>query len=162
MAQENWTVGKILDWTAEYFKNTGIAEARIDAEVLLSHVLDCPRLKLYLKKDEPLGGDDLKKFKRLMLERKERKPISYILGEREFMGLKFEVNGFTLIPRPETELLVEEVINIVKDNGLKILLEIGTGSGNIAVALAKNSSATKVYSSDISIDALRVAQRNVD
>lgn len=162
MEQENWTVAKVLDWTSEYFQNSGIPESRIDAEILLSYVMGFPRLQLYLKKDEPVGKIELSKFKELILERKSRKPISYILGEHEFMGLKFKVNSHTLIPRPETELLVEEAVKVSEQSSAKILLEIGTGSGNIAGTLAKYTNASKVYSCDLSLEALRVAQENID
>ena len=162
MTQESWTVEKIIDWTTEYFESTDIPDARVDAEVLLAHVLGCKRLDLFLSKGKALGRDELRKYKDLILERKRRKPVSYILGEREFMGLKFKVNGYTLIPRPETELLVEEAQKLVDGNGLEVIVELGTGSGNIAVALAKFTGAKKIYSSDSSIEALRVAQENVD
>jgi len=162
MEQESWTVVKVLDWTVEYFTNSGIPESRIDAEILLAYVMDCPRLQLYLKKDEPVGKTELNRFKELILERKSRKPISYILGVHEFMGLKFKVNSHTLIPRPETELLVEEAVKLTEKSSAQILLEIGTGSGNIAGTLAKHTKASKIYSCDLSLEALRVAQENID
>jgi len=159
---ETWTIGRMIDWTAEYFERNNIPESRIDAEVLLSHVLDCPRLELYVKKDKELSKNDISKFKAFVIERKNRKPVSYITGEREFMGLKFKVNPHTLIPRPETELLVEEVLKIVENSKAKLVIEIGTGSGNIAVSIAKLSPAVTVYSADSNIETLRVAQANAD
>ena len=87
MTQESWTVEKIIDWTTEYFESTDIPDARVDAEVLLAHVLGCKRLDLFLSKGKALGRDELRKYKDLILERKRRKPVSYIRGEREFMGL---------------------------------------------------------------------------
>jgi len=160
--QSSWTLGKVVDWTTAYLNGAEIPDARLDAELLLSHVLNCKRLQLYLIKDEPVAETDLKRFKELIIGRRSRKPVSYLLGEHQFMGLNFSVNCFTLIPRPETELLVEEIQSFLKSRPIDILLEIGTGSGNIAVALAKLTQAHKVYSSDISIEALRVAQANVD
>jgi len=159
---ENWTVGRIIEWTAQYFGVSGITEARLDAETLLADVLGCPRLQLNLMTDKVIPAKELAKFRGMVLERKARKPVSYILGEREFMGLKFKVGPATLIPRPETELLVEETAKIAHENGSKVIMEIGTGSGNIAVALAVFSEAERIFSSDLSIEALRVAQSNID
>lgn len=159
---ETWTVARVVEWTEEYFGRNDLPEGRIDAELLLSHVLSCRRLDLYIKKDEEIGKRELAKYKQLIVERKNRKPLSYITGEREFMGMSFEVNSGTLIPRPETELLVEEAVKLIKKHRLKNVLEIGTGSGNIAVSIAKLAGSVKVCSSDASLDALRVAQRNTD
>jgi release factor glutamine methyltransferase len=157
-----WTIARVVEWTEDYFNRNNLSESRIDAELLLSHVLNCKRLDLYLKKDEEIGKRELAKFKQLIVERKNRKPVSYITGEREFMGLSFKVNSGTLIPRPETELLVEEAVKLIKKRKLSLVLEIGTGSGNIAVSIAKLAGGVKVFSSDASLDALRVAQGNAD
>lgn len=156
-----WTVQRTLDWTTGFFEKSGITEARLDAEVLLASVLQCPRLELHLKKDERVPEDALKRYKAMIAERARRKPISYILGEREFMGLRFKVNSHTLIPRPETEILVEETIKLLS-GGEEIVVDVGAGSGNIPVSLAKASPKLRVYATDISIEALRVAQENVD
>ena len=159
---ETWTIGKMIDWTDEYFQRNSIPESRIDAEVLLSHVLGCPRLELYIKKDQELSKNDILRFKALIIDRKNRRPVSYITGEREFMGLKFKVNSHVLIPRPETELLVEEVLKLIEEHKANLVVEIGTGSGNIAVSISKLSPGVKVYSSDSDIETLRVAQSNAD
>ncbi|MFH1369647.1 MAG: peptide chain release factor N(5)-glutamine methyltransferase [Elusimicrobiota bacterium] len=157
----DWTVCSVLDWTADYFERHNISGARLDAEILLSHVLKCPRLDLNLRKDERIPEKILSQYKRFITERKERKPLAYILGEHEFMGMSFRVNNATLIPRPETELLVEEVVNLVRGKGKKVLVEVGTGSGNISVSIAKLTDITTIYATDISMDALKVAQENV-
>jgi release factor glutamine methyltransferase len=159
---ESWTIGKIIDWTTDYFEKSCIPDSRIDAEILLSHVLNCKRLELYVKKDQELTKNDISKFKALVIERKARKPVSYITGEREFMGMQFKVNQNTLIPRPETELLVEEVLKLLGERKSQIVMEIGTGSGNIAISIAKLAPSTNVFTADSNIDTLRVAQSNAD
>lgn len=159
---ETWTVSSILDWTAGYFTRNNINEARLDAEVLLASVLNCSRLNLYLEKDKILSEQNLKIFKKLIQERKQRIPVSYILGEKEFMGLRFKVNRHTLIPRPETELLVEEVIKIINKGHNNVIVDLGTGSGNIPISIAKLSNVSKIYSIDVSMEALNIAQDNID
>jgi release factor glutamine methyltransferase len=156
------TVGWVLDWTSNYFESHNIIESRLDAEVLLSKLMNCSVTNLRLIKDEGVQQKKLAIFKKWILERKERKPVSYILGEREFMGMRFAVDSNTLIPRQETEILVEEAAKIAGELKAPLIADIGTGCGNIAVSLAKISDASKIFATDISIKALKVAQRNID
>jgi len=158
--EKNWTVGNVLSWTESYFKKNKISEARLEAEILLSAVVGCPRLDLRLKALDTLPQEMLNDFKELILRRRKRVPISYILGEQDFFGLKFLVNEHTLIPRPETEILVEEALEILKRGKGLIAADVCTGSGCIAVAVAKNSGVSKIYATDISSDALKVAYEN--
>lgn len=162
MMSEIWTIGSILQWTTRHFEKYGIPEPRLEAEVLLAAALNCPRLTLHVRQDEELSKDTLQQFKSYVIERQKRRPVAYILGEKEFMGLRFFVDEHTLIPRPETELLVEAAQRRIEAGQDNTVVDLCTGSGCIAVSLAKLSPARKVYACDISLDALKVAQANID
>lgn len=154
------TVLELLTLTSDYLGKRGIESPRLNAELLLSHVLKCKRLNLYLSFDRPLSDNEVNEYRELIKRRKDREPLQYILGEVEFYGLPIRVNNSVLIPRPETEILVE---TLIKDNNNLLsvtILDIGTGSGCIAVALAKNISGSAVKGIDISEGALKVAQSN--
>src|SRR4030095_15086076 len=119
---ETWTLLKLLQWTTEYFGERGIASARLDAELLLAHSLGLTRARLYTDFDRPLNERELKTLKALVKRRAEREPLAYIRGFKEFYSLEFAVSPSVLIPRPETELLVEEGIRFLKGEGeFKIL-----------------------------------------
>ena len=158
--EKDWTVGSVLSWTENYLNEKKITGARLEAEILLSSVMDCPRLNLHIRKDEVLPEEKLKNYRDLILKRQKRIPISYILGEQSFFGMDILVNEHTLIPRPETEILVEEALKILKGSAGKMVADICTGSGCIAVALAKFSSAAKIYACDLSSDAVKIAYEN--
>jgi release factor glutamine methyltransferase len=135
-------------------------EARLEARLLLSHVSGLPREELILRPETLLAPPDTEAFEALLTRRAAREPLAYILGEREFYGLSFFVTPAVLIPRPETEFLVEAVIAAVKEKPLPRLADIGTGSGIIAVSLAVQLPQATVYATDISPKALLVAQKN--
>jgi len=156
---ESWTSLKLIQWTSGYFERKGIPNPRVDAELLLAHVLECQRIALYTDHEKVISEKLLAKFKSLLERRAKREPLQYILGETEFWGLKFKVTPDVLIPRPETELLVEEALKF-KDS--KSILDIGTGSGCIAVSLAKHLPETKLVATDISKEALEVARENAE
>ncbi|MBI2067314.1 MAG: peptide chain release factor N(5)-glutamine methyltransferase [Deltaproteobacteria bacterium] len=164
---EVWTSLRLIQWTTDYFSKGGIPNPRLDAELLLAHILKCARIDLYLKHDWRVGDKDLSLFRGLLQRRIKREPLQYIIGETEFYGLKFKVTPDVLIPRPETELLVEEAIKQIGAGAAsspptKIqILEIGTGSGCIAIALAKNIPHARITATDISDAALEIAQGNV-
>jgi release factor glutamine methyltransferase len=160
--RRNWTVLPLLEWAERYLRERSFGESRLNAELLLAHALQLPRLGLYLQFDRPLAAPELAHFKKLLLRRMSHEPLQYILGETEFMGLRFEVTPAVLIPRPETEDLVAEAIRWLKDSGKQkgSILEIGTGSGNIAVALGKFLPGARITSLEKSGDALEVARRN--
>ena len=162
--QRKWTVLPLLEWTERYLRERSFGESRLNAELLLAHALRLPRLGLYLQFDRPLAAGELALFRKLLLRRMTHEPVQYILGETEFMGLPFEVTPAVLIPRPETEELVEEAIRWLKSSGSTEgrILEIGTGSGNIAVALGKFLPGARVTSLEMSGDALAVARRNCE
>jgi release factor glutamine methyltransferase len=161
---ERWTVLSLLDWAGQYLKDHGFDEARLHVELLLAHVLDVSRLELYLQFDRPLIPVELQAFKGLFKRRLTHEPLQYILGETEFMGLSIEVDRNVLIPRPETEGLVERALAILKHlegEGAATVVDIGTGSGNIAIAVGHYLPAVRILAVDISGEALRVAERNV-
>lgn len=157
----DWTLLSLLNWTTEYFQKHQIDSARLDAEILLAHYLKLERIQLYMKFDQPLSPEELAGFKILIKRRAQQEPVAYITGEKEFWGLSFKVNSSVLIPRPDTEILIEKVIEAYPDKNhhLKIL-EVGTGSGNIVIALAKHFPNSKIQTHDVSEAALKVAQEN--
>ncbi|HDS15073.1 MAG TPA: peptide chain release factor N(5)-glutamine methyltransferase [Proteobacteria bacterium] len=143
-----WTVLSLLNWAAPYLAKYGISSPRLDAELLLARVLACPRLDLYLRFDQPLAASELASFKELILERRRGVPVAYLLGEKEFWSLPFKVSPAVLVPRPETEHLVEEAITFLENtfpHGCGVL-DLGTGCGNIILALARHFSQVSGFS----------------
>ena len=149
-----------LQLSTDFLEKKGIESSRLNAELLLSEILKCKRLDLYLKFDQPLKENEVDTYREWIARRGKFEPLQYITGNVEFYGLAFKVTPDVLIPRPETEILVEEVIKFCKDKtGLKIL-DIGTGSGNIPIALAKNLHDVEITAIDISEKALSIAREN--
>jgi release factor glutamine methyltransferase len=166
VSQKKWSILELITWGTSYLAEKGVDEARLTIELLLSHVLKLKRIHLYTNFDRPLIDSELAEFKGLLLRRRSREPLQYILGETEFMGHRIFVDPRVLIPRPETELLTERVVSECRNrsgqgNSLRIL-EIGTGSGCIAVALAAALPLVSVTSIDCSADALDLAQQNAE
>jgi release factor glutamine methyltransferase len=161
-AIKDWKVLEALEWTSNFFKTKDIKEYRLDAEVLLAHVLKIKRLELYLKFDRVLNEIEKKNYRELIKQRMDRTPISYIIGKKEFMGLNFNVDKRVLIPRPETELLVEQVFEIFKSREQEKLniVDTFTGSGNIAISIAKKFINSSIFAIDIDFSALTCAQEN--
>ena len=157
--EERWTVLKVLQWTTEYFGLKGIDQPRASAEVLLAHVLGMERIQLYLNFDRPLAPAELASYRELIRRRAAREPTQYITGKQEFWSLDFEVTPAVLIPRPETELLVEKALELVRGTAKRVL-DLGTGSGAIAIALAHECPTIQVVATDKSCAALLVARRN--
>jgi release factor glutamine methyltransferase len=158
-----WTVRELMKSAMEHLQKKGFDDVRLNVELLLAHALGLQRIQIYLNFDRPLTGDELKRF-RLVYERRLRnEPVQYIIGSTSFMGLHFDVDPRVLIPRPETETLIEEVMvkcqRYPVDGPIKIL-EIGTGSGNIAVSIAKFVKHARITTIEISSDALAVAEQN--
>ena len=116
MAPPLWTIKSLLDVTAEYLASKGIDSPRLTAELLLAHRLECRRLDLYLRFDQPLKEDELAGYRELIRRRTRREPLQYIRGRQEFWSLEFEVAEGVLIPRPETERLVERALSILKEH----------------------------------------------
>lgn len=163
--EERWTVLKLIEWTKGYLDKKGIATARLDGELLLAHILATDRTHLYMNFDQPLTEQELTDFKALLQRRAEHEPLQYITGEQEFWSMPFRVNPSVLIPRPETELLVEEGAKALcrdfPDEALKVL-DIGTGSGALAAALASELKEAVVTGVDISKDAIIIARENIE
>jgi release factor glutamine methyltransferase len=157
--EDRWTVLKVLQWTAEYFRLKGIEQPRTSAEVLLAHALHMERIQLYLNYDRPLAPHELASYRELIRRRANREPTQYVTGKQEFWSLELEVTPDVLIPRPETELLVEEALKLVRGT-CKCVLDLATGSGAIAIALAHECPAIRVIASDRSCKALLVARLN--
>ncbi|MDY0132848.1 MAG: peptide chain release factor N(5)-glutamine methyltransferase [Desulforegulaceae bacterium] len=159
---EVWTISKILSWTESYFKSKDIESPRLGAELLLCSALKCSRIDLYTNFEKPLSNNELKLFKSFIKRRADFEPVSYITNEKSFFDLDFYVDSNVLIPRPDTEKLIEVVIELYsekKDENLKIL-ELGTGSGIIAVSLANYFKNSKIIAVDIFLEALKRARTN--
>ena len=164
MAENNqiWTIGRILKWTEEYFGQKGVESPRLDAEVMLSHVLGRQRIYLYVHFDEPLQAEDLAAYRTMIKQRIDRVPVAYILGEKEFMGLTFKVTPDTLVPRPDTEILVQAAVDRLKqwtDADVR-LADIGTGSGAICLSVLSMLDNIVADTVDISSAARAVAEEN--
>ena len=158
----NWTVREILKWTRGYFKETGIAQPRLEAEILLAHVMNVDRLHLYLSPDTPLTPDERARFREIIKKRRSGVPRQYLTGEVQFYGLRFRVRDDVFIPRPETEELLERALGIAPRDRDLACLDLGTGSGVIAVSLAKYLPRVKVTAVDLSVDAVKLAQENAE
>lgn len=163
---KKWTLLELLNWTADYFSEKQFDDARLNAELLLGHTLGLKRIELYTNFDRPLTPAELAAFKVMFKRRLTHEPLQYIIGETEFFSLPFKVTPQVLIPRPETELLVELVINHCKsayllDDDIQIL-DVGAGSGCIAIAIAKNVTNAAVTAVDVSREALKIAYGNAD
>jgi release factor glutamine methyltransferase len=161
-SNEVWTIGSLLKWTQQYFSTKGVESPRLDAEVLLSHILQKERIYLYVHFDEPLEGAELARFREMVKQRVKRVPVAYIIGEREFMGLPFKVSPAVLVPRPDTEILVEAVIKELGEKTDTVFADIGTGSGAIVLSILKNIENAQAAAVDISADALAIAKENAE
>jgi len=157
-----WTIVKILDWTKQYFTDKGIENPRLDADVLLCAVLKCQRINLYVHFDQPLKAEELQKYREYVLRRGKHEPLAYILGEQAFMNYVFKVTPAVLVPRPETELLVESLVKLFENAEKLEILDLGTGSGAILVSLLAMLSQARGTAVDISAAALAVATGNAE
>lgn len=159
--QELWTIGRILKWTEQYFKEKGIESPRLDAEVLLSHILGRERIYLYVHFDEPLEPAELARYREAIKQRVQRVPVAYIIGEKEFMGLTFKVTADTLVPRPDTEILVQAAVERLRARGeTPRFADIGTGSGAICLSILHFLPKAQADTVDISPAARAVAEEN--
>lgn len=160
--QQSWTVGGLLNWTTEFLRDKGSDSPRLDAEVLLAHARNCPRIALYTAFEETADEALRENFRQLVRRRAAGTPVAYLVGHREFFSLSFRVTPDVLIPRPETESLVVRALDLAKpraSQGLRIA-DVGTGSGIIAVCCAKHLESCQVTAIDISPAALDVARSN--
>ena len=146
---------------AQHLTERGLENARLECELLLASVLGIKRLDLYLQFDRPITSDELEEFRAFVRRRLRREPIQYILGRAAFRKLELEVNRQVLIPRPETEVLVDQVIAGLREQGGGTVLDVGTGSGAIGISVAHESTA-RVVATDVSLEAIAVARRNAE
>ena len=154
------TIGELINLSADYLEGKGCSSARLDAELLLGHVLGLDRLDLYLNFDKPLSGKEVEEYRQFIGRRGRRIPVAYLTGEREFYSLPIKVDKNVLIPRPETEFVVDKVLELVEPDKPTKVLDLGTGSGAIALALACQDPYFKITAVDISPEALQVAEAN--
>lgn len=154
-----WTIGALLQWTQQYFAGKGIDSPRLDAEILLAHVLHKERIYLYAHYDEPLNGEELAAYRAMVKKRADRLSVAHILGTKAFMGLDFKVSEDVLIPRPETEMLVETVVTAAEGTA-PVIIDIGTGSGAIVLSLLHYLPQATGTGVDISTKALAIAAEN--
>ncbi len=165
MRSNPWTIKELLEVTAGYLKEKEIESPRLSAEILLAHQLDVQRMDLYLNFDKPLNESEISGYRSLIRRRIKREPTQYITGVQEFWSLEFIVGPQTLIPRPESELLIEQAIKLLnaeprlKDKSFT-LLDLGTGSGALAISMAKEMSQARIGAADISAEALGLAKLN--
>jgi release factor glutamine methyltransferase len=162
-----WTIIKLLKWTTSYFESHDIDGPRIEAEILLAHALQLQKIDLYVQYDRPLSGNELSRFKDLIKRRINREPVAYILGSKEFWSMDFMVTKDVLIPRPDTEFLVEAAINLLPKDSPSIpiltpmrILELGTGSGAVVLALASMRPYHLFFASDRAAAAVKLARQN--
>ncbi len=157
---ETWTIRRVLDWTKGYLAEKGVENARLETEWLLSAALGLDRVGIYVNFDKPLNAGELAAVRGLVARRAKREPLQYILGTQEFCGLEFVVTPAVLIPRHDTEVLVEEALRRAPQ--AMSVLDIGVGSGCIAVALAKQLPHAQVWGVEQSSAALALAQQNAE
>ncbi len=160
---EPWTIGRLLQWTADYLKTCKAEAPRLDAEVLLAHALGCRRIELYTRFEEEPGEPVRAAFRDLVKKRAEGMPVAYLVGRREFFSMSFRVGPAVLIPRPESELLVVALLDLAKEapQGEPLdVADVGTGSGILAIAAAKHLPAARVTATDLSPAALEIARAN--
>ena len=160
MADDVWTVGRLLNWTTDWLGAKGSDSPRLDAEVLLAHVRGCPRIALYTAFDTPVDEADRGRFRGLVKRRGEGEPVAYLVGSREFFSLPLRVSPAVLVPRPETEGLVVRAIDLCRQQAAPRIVDVGTGSGAIAVTLAKHLPLAKLTATDISAEAIAIAKEN--
>lgn len=153
-----WTLLEVLDWTKGHFEAKGLPSARLDAEVLLSHVLGLKRVMLYARFDQPMHAEELTTMRGLVARRARGEPIAHLVGKREFWSLELTVTADTLVPRPDSETLIEVALDEKRD--AKRVLDVGTGSGALALALASELPEAAVVATDVSPAALEVATGN--
>lgn len=161
--EKTWTVQALLDWTKRFFDSKGIEGSRLDAELLLAHALGWRRIELYARYDQVPQGEPLERFRDMVRRRgNHRVPAKYLTGEAEFYSLPLAVSPAVLIPRPETELLVERALEVVGKDSAATVGDLGTGSGAVAIAVAVRRPQARLVATDASEAALAVARANAE
>jgi release factor glutamine methyltransferase len=157
---DEWTVRRILDWTTAHLKKHGSETPRLDTEILLAQARGCRRIDLYTRIDDILSERERTAMRDLVRRRAQSEPVAYLVGHREFFGLDFHVTPAVLIPRPDTETLVLELLDAAKPLASPRILDVGTGSGCIAIAAAVNLRSAQFTATDLSEASLAVAREN--
>jgi release factor glutamine methyltransferase len=158
-----WTTLAVLDWTTQRFTEAGIAAARLEAQLLLAHVLRCSRVQLYTGFDKPLAEPELAGYRELIKRRLGGEPVAYLLGEQEFWALPFYVDASVLVPRPDTETVIEVARALRSDPAAPCrVLDLCTGSGAIAISLAKELPGARIVATEVSVEAAGIARRNAE
>ncbi len=160
---QTWTLRKILDWCVQYFDRKGVDSPRLSAEMLLAHVLKCQRIKLYTDLHRPMIESELAAIREIVRRAADHEPIQYLVGKTSFYNLEIEVNRDVLVPRNDTETLVERVLTHLKVAGVAEprVLDLCTGSGCVAAAIAAHHKTAVVVAADVSLPAIDVARRNI-
>ena len=158
---EEWTVGRLLEWTTGWLRGREADSPRLDAEVLLASVLGCQRIELYTRFDEVVADEPRAAFRELVKRRGHGEPVAYLTGTKEFFSLSFRVTRDVLVPRPETESLVVRSLDLCRGLAGARIVDVGTGSGAIAVVLARHLPGASITAIDISPQAVAVARENV-
>ena len=160
MSDEPWTLLRVLRWTQTRFTERGLRSPRLDAEVLLANILAMDRVSLYTHYDQPLTKEELAAYRELIRRRLAGEPVAYLVGKQEFWSISFAVDARVLVPRPETELVVEIALAALKGRFAPRLVDVGTGSGAIAVAIAHERPDAEIIAIDRSPAALELATKN--
>jgi len=155
---KKWRIIDLIEWTTDYFKKNEILSPRLDAELLLGHVIEKSRLQLYLNFEKVVPKEQLAEYRELVKKRSQRVPVNYLINNKEFRSLDFYVDENVLIPRPETEVLVETILEDKTED--RKFLDIGTGSGAIAISVAKERPNWEIFATDISTEVIQIAKRN--
>lgn len=161
-ATDSWTVKRLLTWTADFLKKKGSESPRLDAEVLLSHVLSWPRVQLYTHFEQEVEEGARSAFRELVKKRAEGAPVAYLVGRKEFFSLPMIVSPAVLIPRPDTETAVVVALDCLKGKHAPRVVDVGTGSGCLALAIAKHHPTAQIIAIDFSGEALAVARQNAE
>lgn len=167
MRHKSWIIKDLLKVTADYLKEKEVDSPRLTAEILLSHQLNTDRVNLYMNFDKPLTEKELSGYRSLIKRRLQHEPVQYITGSQEFWSLDFMVDPQVIIPRPESELLVEQAVkrigaNFTPQNQSPKILDLGTGSGALAISVAKEVPQARIWATDLSAAALSLARRNAE
>ena len=160
--KDTWTVRRVASWMSSDFEARGIESARLDADLLLAHALGCDRVQLYLDLDRPLTDAERGRVRELVGRRRDREPVAYILGRREFFGRRFAVTSDVLIPRPDTETLVEAALARLSEDAEGLVVDLCTGSGIVGITLALERPGIRVALCDVSASALAIAKLNAE
>jgi release factor glutamine methyltransferase len=160
--EDRWTVGRLLNWTRDFLKKKGSESPRLDAEVLLAFVLSCERVQLYTRYEDEVGERDRGRFRELVKRRAEGTPVAYLVGRKEFYSMALAVTSAVLIPRPDSEFVVVEFLGLFKGIESPRCVDVGTGSGCLALACAHQHRSARFVAIDLSPEALEVARSNAE